>query len=101
MHLLFSVSALVAALAARALGQDLDPDPNFDAITRPGLNEAVVAGTTYTIEWTVPPTAPSGPVTITLLGGPNQGGLDPVATVVSKLLPPSPPKTQNLLLVHC
>jgi hypothetical protein len=82
MHFITRATALLA-FAASALAAN-DPDPTFDAITKPGLDEKVPAGETYTIEWIVPPTAPAGPVTISLLGGKDGGSLDPITDIASK-----------------
>lgn len=85
MQLVTRVAALLA-LTATSLAQ-LEPDPDFDAITKPGLNEKVPAGKTYTVEWTQPETAPDGPVTLSLIGGVDQGHQNVLEEIGSKRNP--------------
>jgi hypothetical protein len=74
----------LALLAFSRHGLAADPDPNFDAITKPTTGENVPAGSTYTIQWEVPSGAPTGQVTIELLGGQTNLTLSPVSTIASK-----------------
>lgn len=84
MHLTTWATIILAAAGRAVRGQAVDPDPTFDAITKPGLDENVPAGKTYTVEWIVPDTAPAGPVTLTLLGGKDGGSLNPLGDIGSK-----------------
>ncbi|CAK7199484.1 hypothetical protein SEUCBS139899_002164 [Sporothrix eucalyptigena] len=71
---LASLLAFVAAAAAQ--------DPNFDSINTPIKNAQVQAGQPFTITWTLlSATTPTGPVTITLIGGPSTNHLDPIAAI--------------------
>ena len=86
--------AIISALASFALAGS-DPDPNFDSIFKPSAGESISAGKTYTIEWQLQEKTPTGPVTIELVGGPNAGGLQKIATLASE----SP--SLQFLLTHC
>jgi hypothetical protein len=75
----FTITSALLALASTVFAQT----PGFDVITKPANGEVVPAGSTYVIDWT-PSTNWTGPVTIDLLGGPNQGGLQPLSVLASK-----------------
>ena len=79
----FAKTALFFLLGLAASASAQAPDPNFDAITKPGLHEEVSAGSVYTVEWVAPPTAPKGSVSITLLGGASPGSLVPISDIAS------------------
>ncbi|KAH8896818.1 hypothetical protein GQ53DRAFT_743375 [Thozetella sp. PMI_491] len=69
MHSLRSLSLAGALLASQALAA-------FDTLTKPTDMEKVPAGSTYTVEWLLDDSFPTGPVTIKLAGGETvPGGL--------------------------
>ncbi|CAK7222117.1 hypothetical protein SCUCBS95973_004732 [Sporothrix curviconia] len=71
---LISVLALAAAVAAQ--------DPNFDSINTPVKDAQVPAGQPFTITWTLlSATTPTGPITITLIGGASSASLNPIAAI--------------------
>ncbi|CAK7231885.1 hypothetical protein SBRCBS47491_008081 [Sporothrix bragantina] len=71
---LTSVLALVAAVAAQ--------DPNFDSINTPIKGAQVPAGQPFTVTWTLlSATTPTGPITITLIGGASTTNLNPIAAI--------------------
>jgi hypothetical protein len=75
----FTITTAVLALATSVIAQT----PGFDVILKPNKGDEVPAGSAYVIEW-APSTNWTGPVTIDLLGGPNQGGLQPVSVLASE-----------------
>ncbi len=77
-------AAVAVALAGSAVAQVGPNDPTFDQINLPDTNEKVPAGKPYTIKWTVPSTAPSGPVTIVLCGGSSAQTLQNISTIACK-----------------
>ncbi|KAL1891965.1 hypothetical protein Sste5346_007309 [Sporothrix stenoceras] len=75
-----SFAAALALLAATVTAQE--PDPNFDSINTPLKNAQVPAGQPFTITWSLlSATTPTGPVTITLIGGDSTIHLHPIATI--------------------
>ena len=64
------ITNLVVLLASFTAAQETTTHA-FDPITKPGKDENVTAGTTYDIQWTIDDTFPSGPVSISLAGGPS------------------------------
>ncbi len=84
------ITNLVILLASFAAAQDTTTHA-FDPITKPGNHENVTAGTTYDIQWTVDATFPSGPVSISLAGGPSVDKLQFIGSpLVSKLTSSAP-----------
>lgn len=75
-----SFTSLAAALAfvASVTAQD----PNFDSINTPLKGAQIQAGQPFTITWSLlSATTPTGPATITLIGGDSQKNLAPIATI--------------------
>lgn len=71
-----AITTVILALASSVLAQT----PGFDVISKPTKDEVIPAGSTYLIDWE-PSTNWTGPVTIDVLGGPNQGGLQPLSVL--------------------
>ncbi|KAI1907327.1 hypothetical protein LOZ61_006190 [Ophidiomyces ophidiicola] len=71
------LSALVA-VASALKEPDYSKPPSGNPISRPGLQEQVQAGVSYTITWQ--PTS-DGPVSLTLLRGPSQN-IKPLSVIV-------------------
>jgi len=79
------VLAAVLGLAGLGVAHDSEPDAHFDSIFKPGPDEAVPAGKTYTIQWTAPhDDTLNGPVRIVLYGGSSAATLSTVKTVASE-----------------
>ncbi|KAJ9144859.1 hypothetical protein NKR19_g6245 [Coniochaeta hoffmannii] len=72
----FTITTALLALASSVVAQT----PGFDVISKPTKGEVIPAGSTYVIDWE-PSTNWTGPVTIDLLGGPDQGGLQPLSVL--------------------
>jgi len=72
----FTITAAVLAFASAVSAQT----PGFDAIVKPAENEQVPAGSTYLIDWE-PSANYTGTVTINLLGGADQGSLQPLSVI--------------------
>jgi len=76
----FKISAAAfLAFAASALAQN----PNFDPVYKPTSNQKVNAGTSLTIEWDAPDAFKDVTVSLSLIGGPTQGGQVPLLDIVS------------------
>ncbi|KJR89324.1 uncharacterized protein SPSK_06570 [Sporothrix schenckii 1099-18] len=70
--------------AALALGAAVvrAQDANFDSVTTPLRGAQVPAGQPFTVTWTlISATTPTGPTTITLVGGEDAGDLKPIAAI--------------------
>lgn len=76
MRLHISLMAILGA-ARSVLAQTSD----FHALTRPGMNEEVPAGKTYTVTWNVAEDYEDGEVVIGLLGGDSGSTLQSLGTI--------------------
>ncbi len=86
----FSLAAVLTVASLVAAQRKNPPTDGFAPISKPTKDEKVPAGKTYEIVWE--PTADKypGTVTITLLGGPNQAGLQILGDIEGEFsaLPP-------------
>lgn len=71
-----TISTAILALASSVFAQT----PGFDVISKPTKGEVVPAGSKYLIDWE-PSTNWTGTVTIDLLGGPDQAGLQNLSVI--------------------
>lgn len=69
--------AAVLALASSVLAQT----PGFNVISKPGNFEDVPAGSTYSVVWSPSPAYSGKSVTVSLIGGKDQGSLQPIETL--------------------
>ena len=72
---------VASAFSALCLAQT----PDFDKIFTPIQNEAVEAGSEFTITWETPEKYKNSNIKITLIGGPDQQNLNPVHEIARQL----------------
>jgi hypothetical protein len=75
----FTIASAVVAFAASALAQT----EGFDAINIPEENQVIPAGSTFEVKWDAPATYLTGTISISLIGGADQGSLQPIAEIDS------------------
>lgn len=75
----FTLTTAILALASSVFAQT----PGFDVISKPTKGDVVPAGSPYVITWQ-PSTNYTGTVTIDLLGGPDQAGLQALSAIASE-----------------
>ena len=78
MRFFASASALLAMTVA-AVAQTAD----FNPVYTPSENEEVPAGSTFEITWSAPAKYADGTVSISLIGGADQGTQVPIADIAS------------------
>ena len=76
----FTITSAIVAFAASALAQT----EGFDAINIPEENQVIPAGSTFEVKWDAPATYLTGTISISLIGGADQGSLQPIAEIDSK-----------------
>ncbi|OIW35161.1 hypothetical protein CONLIGDRAFT_43356 [Coniochaeta ligniaria NRRL 30616] len=76
----FTSTAAILALASSVFAQT----PGFDVISKPTKDEVIPAGSTYLIDWE-PSSNWTGTVTIDLLGGPDQAGLQLLSAIAKSV----------------
>jgi len=79
-------TAAVLAFASSVLAQDV-PTPDFDAVNVPTPEQTIQAGSTFQVTWTTTDKYLATTIKISLIGGPNQKGLQPLGDIASKFLP--------------
>lgn len=72
-------AAAVLAFASAVLAQT----DGFNVITKPTDSEKVPAGSTYEVVWQPGPEKYAGPITIDLVGGPSQQGLQKIENLAT------------------